>query len=220
MKHAKIKDLINKAMDLQREGKNKKALELIQEAKREEKLHRSWPLMGEIHHCEGQILQGIGQRYEAIYRLSQAVQERKECPRGYGDSMFQLFTAKIDAKKEISPEEMKETKIALWEMADASTSPKVFGDALQNLAYIKLKEGNQGDIYRAILFYRGAERFRELDDDQRGLSLIWMRLGECYKKQAMNEKAKEYGKMALSFFEKEKDLKMIEQIEEWLLKIN
>ena len=131
LEHTEIRDLMNKAMDLLREGKDKKALELIQKAKEEEKVHVSWPLMGEIQHCEGIILQAMRKYDEAIYILSQAAQERKKCPEGYGDSMFQLFVAKIRAKREISLEETKETKIAQWEMIDNSTSPRVYERAFQ-----------------------------------------------------------------------------------------
>ncbi|MBZ9571823.1 tetratricopeptide repeat protein [Patescibacteria group bacterium] len=207
-----IREIVNQAIELQHKGEWEKGLKLLKEAQEKTKLlpeDKAKPLRGLIRHYQGRILQAMGKYDEAVERLKTAIELRKEDPIGYSYSMFQLYICKDYGGILISPEEVKETKIALWELIDASQNPKEIGDAFQNLAYV---ESKQGEIRKAIWLYQVTEVFRGIANDQRGFGLTWARLGECYKKIGEGQKTQEYGDKALRYFEEIGDIERIQQV--------
>lgn len=169
-------------------------------------------LKGLIRHCEGRILQTLGRFNEAIEKLQEAVELRKEDPIGHGHSKFQLFICKDYAGIPISSEEIDETWEATWKMMRAASQDndmKTHGDAIHNLGYIKFKTR---DVKEAIDYYLWARVVREVANDRQGLALTWARLAECYKIIGDNVKARQYGEKALKYFEKVGDVERIKQV--------
>lgn len=214
MESEEIKKMINQALDLQRKGEWEKGLKLLREAEEKTKnlpKDESNPLMGQIRHMEGRILQATGKHIEADQKYREAKEFRRKDPVQLGYTVFQIFINKDYAGIPILPDEVKEIKILLWGWADATKNPKELGDVFQNLAYIEQK---QGDIKKAIWLYQVAEVFRGIADDQRGLGLTWARLGECYREIGEEQKAREYGEKSLKYFEKVGDPERIRQVKE------
>jgi len=214
MESEEIKKMINQALDLQRKGEWEKGLKLLQEAEGKTKLlpeNESKPLMGQIRHTESRILQAMGKHIEADQKYREAKEIRREDLIQFGYTVFQIFLNKEYAGIPIKSYEIKETKVAIWQWADAIKNPKELGDVFQNLAYIEQK---QGDIKKAIWLYQVAEVFRGIANDKRGFGLTWARLGECYRQIGEDQKAQEYGKKALKYFEEIGDSERIRQVKE------
>jgi len=214
----KVKEIVNQAVEFQRKGKGEEALRLITEAELKAigflgsgalGNEDTKSLIGLIRHCEGRILQAMGKYDEAEEKFRNALELRKDDPVGYGYSKFQLFILKDYAGMSISPREVRDTKMVIWEWADATKDPRELGDVFQNLAYI---EQRRGDVQKAIWFYQVAEVFRGIASDQRGFALTSARLGECYAKIGEIEKAREYGEKALKYFEERGDIERIQQV--------
>ena len=207
----KIKKIL---LELKCQGKYNEALKLLQEAEENLPEDESKPLMGWIRHMEGRILQATGKHLEADHKYREAMELRRKDPVQFGYTVFQRFINKDYAGITPEPKEVKETKIAIWQWADAAKDPKELGDVFQNLAYIEQK---QGDIKKAIWFYKVAEVFRRIANDERGFALTWARLGECYRQLKEGQKAKEYGRKALKYFEKVGDVERIKQVKQNIL---
>ena len=223
MEIKKINQMVDEAIERQRQGKWKEGLELLQEAEEKTKTwvlskNEKRDLMGLIWHYKGRTFQAMGEYKKAMRILRRAANIRKGDPINRAYSLFQQFICADygGIMVELSPKKVKEIKRALWEGIDVAKDPRFLGDAYQNLAYI---ESRQGETKKAIWFYQVAEKFREIANDERGLALTWARLAECYEKIDENAKAREYGEMALKFFREMGDIERIVQVEKVLEKI-
>ena len=183
MERTNLRESIDQAVRWQRQGEWEKALGELQRIEGETRLlpkEEAMPLLRLIRHYEGRFLQAAGEHLRAEEKLQMAKEIAIELgdPVGLGYSTFQWFINRDYGGIFLSPEELRETKKALWGWMDATKNPRDLGDVFQNLAYI---EQRKGDIEKAIWFYQVAEAFRGIANDQRGFALTWARLGECYK---------------------------------------
>lgn len=208
----KIKETVNRATELQRKGLGSQGVQLLEEAEREVK---SLPenklrfLMGMIRHQEGRIFQSLGDYQMAVTKLQEAIKLRKDDPIQRAYSMFQLYICKTYGKILITDEEIAETKKALWMVINVSGDLKEVGDAYHNLGFI---HAEQGDMTGAVRYSLRALGFKKEAKDERGIALIWARLGEYFRKTGDNQKAEDYGKKALGYFEKTGDIERIQQV--------
>lgn len=211
----KLEEVVNQSLKLSRKGQSEEGLRLLADFAEEikslpEKEIR--PLMGTICHTEGRVLQSMGKYHSAVSKLQEAIELRKDDPIQRAYSMFQLFICKTYGKILITDKEIAETKKALWRVINASGDLKEVGDAYHNLGFIHAEDG---DMIGAIQYSLRALGFKKEAKDERGIALIWARLGEYYRKIGDNQKVYEYyGKKALKYFEETEDIERIRQIKE------
>ena len=212
--YEKVKKLADQAAQLQRIGKGEKGLQLLSKAVEE---INSFPkdkvkfFMGLIRHREGRILQAMKKYPEAVVKIQEAIEFRKDDPIQYAYSMFQLFICKTEGKILITDEEVEETRKALWKMLDITGDLKEAGDAWHNLGFI---DAEQGDVLAAIQRSLRALGYRIKAKDERGIALTCARLGEYYKIKGDDREAEKYGRKALEYFEAEGDIERIRQVKE------
>ena len=215
----RINKMVDEVNALQKSGKNKEALGLLDKVFKELRAMFGPTLIsatqqflaGRMWHYRGRVLQAMNQYDEAIDALNTAINLRKNDAVSRAYSVFQKFICKQYGEFPISDEEVEETKLALsiaW--ANKAATIADIGNMMQNLAYV---EQTKGDTEKAILFYEMTLKSRETAGDARGYALTQARLAEIYwEMKGMGPLAIRHGKSALEYFEKTNDVERIKQV--------
>ena len=207
-----VKEVIGTVANLQREGKNEKALEILKRAIQTIP-NLSYEEEGVIHHWQGRVYQLMGEYERAAIQLGLAMDFREGDPEQYGYSAFQRYYCRVhDPKVEVAEEEIKEIQKVLFRMSTSRDEPKLNGVVKHNLAYVAQKSGN---IDEAIVLYKAAEILIRESQDEWDRALTLYRLGQCHKIKGEKAEAKEYGEKALPTFEEAGDLKRIEDVKKY-----
>lgn len=229
----KIKEKIKKGREHLQRGEYNQALENFKRAeqiintlfpkgelkKREGEVRKE--LLASIFFDRAEVFRRLKKYEEAEEQLKKAIKFGKDNPRVVGESWFLWFCCSFESGRPIPKEVIRSTKNALWEWMTATKDPRELGRIFSFLGAVEEYAGKDGEIEKAICFYKAAAVIQEeIVKDERAFAYTSWELGRCYQESGQIQEAIKYLEKARQCFEKIGNSKKVEEIDLELKEIN